>query len=85
MPLMSMEQRIKKYNKVTERVTERVTEKEQIITKLIKENQNITISDIVEYMKISRKSVNINIKKLKEKEIIKRIGSDRGGYWEIIK
>lgn len=84
---MSMEQRINEYNrvieKVTERVIEKVTEKEKVIINLIKEDQKITILDIAKHIKLSRKSVNKIIKKLKEKGVIKRIGPDRGGHWEL--
>lgn len=86
---MSIEQRIKEYRKVTERVTERViekvTEKERLIIKLIDESNNITIQDISERIKTSRKTVNVYLKQLKEKGLIKRIGPDKGGHWEIIK
>jgi DNA-binding Lrp family transcriptional regulator len=36
-------------------------------------------------LNISETSVQNNIKKLKKLEIIKRIGSDKNGYWKILK
>lgn len=81
---MSIEQRINKYKKVAEKVAERVAEKEELIISLIKENKDITVNKIVENIKISRKTVDIYIRRLKKKGIIKRVGSNRNGYWEVI-
>ena len=78
---MTVEQRMKEYKKVTEKVTE----KEKFVMGFIEKNNEVTIQEIVENMKISRKSVNVYIKKLKEKGLIERIGPDKGGYWKIIK
>ena len=77
----SVEQRMKEYKKVTEKVTE----KEKFVLSLIENNNNMTIGEIVENMRISRKSVNAYIKQLKEKGLLKRVGPDKGGHWEIIK
>ena len=33
----------------------------------------------------ARSTISSNLQKLKEKGIIERIGSDRNGYWEILK
>ncbi len=86
---MSVEQRRIEYRRVTERVTEnvteRVTEKQKIVVDLIAGNRNVTITEIVDQMKVSRKSVNVYIKQLQEKGIIRRIGPDRGGYWDVMR
>lgn len=34
--------------------------------------------------KLSKKTVEYNMEKLKEKGIINRIGPDKGGHWEIV-
>lgn len=39
---------------------------------------------MAENIGISTTSVENNIKKLKEKDILERIGSARGGHWKII-
>jgi ATP-dependent DNA helicase RecG len=86
---MSVEQRMAEYvkrvsEKVIERVTEEVTEKQRLIIGYIKENPNVTISEIVQKMDVSRKTVNVNMRQLKEKGLIRRIGPDKGGYWEVM-
>ena len=48
-------------------------------------NPNITQSEIAEKLNITKVTVNRNINKLKEKNIIKRIGANKNGHWEIIK
>ncbi len=49
------------------------------------ENPNITVMELKEIICISRKSILENISKLKNKNILERIGPDKGGYWKIIK
>lgn len=47
------------------------------------EDPGYTVSQLSEKMEVSRKTVAQKMKKLKEKDIIERIGSDRKGYWKI--
>ena len=42
---------------------------------------NITYADEV---KISQRKIKENISKLKDKGLIKRIGPDKGGHWEVL-
>jgi ATP-dependent DNA helicase RecG len=70
--------------RVTERVIERVTEKENEVLLLIQIDPGYTYADMAEKLSVSRKTISERIKKLKDKEIIRRIGSDTNGYWEII-
>ena len=65
------------------KVTERVTEKEQEILALLLENAGYTMPQLAEKLKISRKTVAMRLKSLKEKSVIERVGSDRKGYWKI--
>ena len=58
---------------------------EQKIVTLIGKNNNLTNEELSAQLDISAVSVYKNIKKLKEKGILKRIGSDKGGYWEVTK
>ena len=69
--------------KNVEKVTEKVTENQKIILELISKNKHITIAKMVAGIKISKKNVIENIKKLKQKGLLKRIGPDKGGYWEV--
>ncbi|MDR1760586.1 MAG: Fic family protein [Fibrobacter sp.] len=50
---------------------------------LIENNNKITIIKMAKLLSISETAIENNIKKLREKEILSRIGSDKTGYWEI--
>lgn len=70
-------------DRIIHRVTERVTEGEKTIVALLVEDPSYTYKEHSEKSGMSRKTVAEKIKSLKEKSIIKRIGSDKKGYWEI--
>ena len=55
-----------------------------ILNELIK-NPYVTQIQLSERLGISKRSIIKNMKNLKDKNKIKRIGSDRKGYWEILK
>ncbi len=55
------------------------------VLNLIRQNSYITAIEISEQLKLSLSTVKRKIKKLKEKGYIDRIGSDKTGYWKIIK
>lgn len=74
-----------KNKEFTEKLTDKFTENEQkILNELIK-NPYITQMQLSEILGISKRSIIKNMKNLKNKNKIKRIGSDRKGYWEILK
>ena len=68
---------------VTEKVTDQLTDTELQILELIEEDPAYTSSVLAEKLSLSRKTIALWLKKLKEKNIIERIGSDRKGYWKI--
>ncbi len=53
------------------------------IFELIKENPEITQTDIIDKMNVSRKQVQNATKVLPERGKIKRIGPNRSGYWDV--
>ena len=58
--------------------------KEKIFTH-IKENPRITTVELSESIGLSIGGIEKNLRSLKADGIIRRIGPDKGGYWEIIK
>lgn len=54
------------------------------ILELIKQNPKITLEEIANVLGISKRAVEKQVKKLREANIIERIGSDRSGWWKII-
>jgi predicted HTH transcriptional regulator len=71
-------------DKVTEKVTERVTENQSLILKGMKKDSHITVRILSEIVGISERKIKENIKLLKNKGLLKRIGPDRGGHWEVV-
>lgn len=54
------------------------------ILDVIKSNPKITQNELMEVTSLTRKGVEWNLAKLKEKDIIKRIGPSKGGYWKVV-
>jgi len=53
------------------------------IIRLISDNHNISISEMVKTLGISDRTIARYISELKENMIIERVGPDNGGYWKI--
>ena len=89
---MSVEQRMKEYKKVGEKVGERVgekvgekvTENQNRIISLISGDEKISIVEIARQIDMAEKNVENNLRKLKEKGLLNRVGPDKGGYWKIL-
>ncbi len=68
----------------TESYPENLNDNQIKILKVLKENPEISRKEISEKIStITEDGVKWNIKKLKEKGIIERVGSDRKGYWKL--
>jgi ATP-dependent DNA helicase RecG len=48
-------------------------------------NPHSAISELSQIVAISSTAIENNIKKLKKKGLIERVGADKGGYWRVIK
>lgn len=55
------------------------------IVKAIVQNPSITANELSEMLGITVKGVEWQLKQLKSQGIIRRIGADRGGYWEVVR
>ena len=67
-----------------DKINEPVNEPVKLILELIKEDPTITKQKIIEKTNLSRATITRYIKKLKEQSLLKRVGSDKTGYWEIL-
>ena len=70
--------------KVAGKVTEKVTERQVVILEEIGKNTYITAQQLSDILGISLRKTKENLSKLKERGIIRRVGPDKGGHWEII-
>lgn len=69
---------------VSDKVYHKVTNKtEDIIIAIIRDNPNITVNQLMTKTSLSEPGVKKNLKQLKEKGIIERVGSNKTGYWKI--
>ena len=69
----------------TEKFTDICTENELIVLRILFENPNITQIKLADALNVSRRTIAKVLATLKQNEIIERVGSDRKGYWRILK
>ena len=70
--------------KVGEKVGEKLTVNQELILKYIGQYKQISIVELSKKVGIATKNIEVNIAKLKQKGLLKRIGSAKGGRWEIL-
>ena len=71
--------------KVTGKMTGKVTEKtSDKVLRLIAANPSITISRIMTALSMSDSGIRTVLRKLQAQGVIRRVGSDKTGHWEII-
>ena len=81
--LNTIEEIIATEKKVTQKVTVKVTVNQQKIIDAIKANPYVTQEELADIVGIVRKNIIANMKKLQENRLIKRIGADKNGYWQV--
>lgn len=74
-----------KSSEITIAGSEKTVKSSEKILAQIKQKPTISAAEIAMQIEMSSRGVEKQIRKLREKGVIKRIGADRGGYWEIIK
>lgn len=67
----------------TQEITQETTQEK--ILKLIKENPNITQTQMATALDLTRDGISYNIKQMKENNIIERVGATKNGKWIIKK
>jgi ATP-dependent DNA helicase RecG len=67
---------------VKTKVKTKVKTSEAILT-LIKENPSITREELATHLNLTTNGIDWNLNKLKKEGRLKRIGPDKGGYWEV--
>lgn len=82
--LKTIEEIIETEKKVTVKVSVKVTVNQQKILDVIKENPFVTQEELAQIIGLSRKSIIQNMKKLQENGLLKRVGADKNGHWEVL-
>ena len=57
---------------------------QKLIIKLMKENNQITQIELSRKLKVNESTIKRNISKLRDRGMLRRIGSDKSGYWKIL-
>ena len=70
--------------RVVEKVVEKVTEKQQAIMQEIRKRPFVTASELSEVLGISLRKTQENMRRLREAGLIRHVGPDKGGHWEVI-
>lgn len=68
---------------VERKVARRINSTQKAMIEELRNNPNITIEQLTKKLNKGKTAVANNLRKLREQNIIERIGSDRSGYWEV--
>ena len=68
---------------VNEDVTKNLSDKERLVYALIKKNPDITNRVLISKTNFAHATIERAVKKLKEKSLIERVGSDKTGHWKV--
>ena len=81
----SMMESEKKFGEEPEKIqNHELTDTQKKIVNLLLSNKQLSAAKIAEQLDLRSRSIEKNIKKLKEYGILKRHGSPKSGYWEIV-
>jgi ATP-dependent DNA helicase RecG len=73
-----------KNKKTTTKAAIETTAKTSImLIELIRKKPNASLNELAEHLQLTRDGVRYHLKNLKQKGVLKRIGSSREGYWKI--
>ena len=81
--LNTIEEIISTEKRVTKKVTIKVTINQQKIIDAIKSNPYVTQEELAGIIGITKKSITANMKKLQDRGLIKRIGANKNGHWQV--
>ena len=68
-----------------DKINDKINEKEKQILNVLVDNENATIPEINTITKISTATISRYLKQLQDKRIIEIVGSNKSGYWKILK
>ena len=63
----------------------RLTANQQKIIDEVRKNPFVTQEELSECIGITLANINRNMKRLQEQALVRRVGADKNGYWEILK
>ena len=69
--------------KVTSKVDSNLNITQNRIVEIMRDNPQITISELSKIIGMNNSGIKKNIAKLKEDGVIERVGSDKSGSWKV--
>jgi len=75
----------KKNQGLVEELVEGLVESQKKILDLVKKLPSISKKELAGHVGISETAVDKNIAQLKKKRLLRRVGPDKGGHWELVK
>ncbi len=82
--LDNREMKIKSNVESKEKIEKSKEKSKEKIMRFISENPQITTNQLVELANLSIAGVEKNLRQLKEQNLIRRVGPDKGGHWEVL-
>ena len=70
---------------LTVNLTENLTVTAKKIYDLLREDGKYTYDRLADAVGMTRETVRVSIRSLVDAELIRRIGPDKGGHWEVVK
>ena len=72
---------------VQENVQDNVQEKSRtdLILDVIRENNAVSLKELAQKIGVASKTIQRDLGQLKSENVIRRVGPDKGGYWQIMK
>ena len=83
-PHLGVEERVKTVEE-TPKTVEESGKTADMILQLLKNNPKLTVREITVMIDLSRRGVEEQIKSLKSKNLLRRLGPTKGGHWEVLR
>ena len=68
-----------------EKAGKRLTRNQQQILELLRQHPHMAARELAQQVGISSRKIEQNIARLKELQLLQRIGPAKGGHWEVLK
>lgn len=62
----------------------KLSKEEFSVLTVFKTNKNVTKDEVIKQTGLSSRTIDRIVKSLKEKELLRRVGSNKNGYWEVL-
>ena len=69
---------------IAENIAEKLPATQAQIVRLMAKKPSISAKEIAEDLSIAPRNIQVHIKKLQEQGLIRRVGPDKGGHWEVV-